>query len=392
VNRQRVRALGAASLAFAFACASPLPDIEPGPEPKLDLDEAGFEMVTDDIEKQVVTSALRIRDPIVEQHLREVVCRLSAAYCEATRIYLMRVPEFNAAMYPNGMMLVYSGMLLRVQSDAQLAAVLGHEIGHYQRRHMIAAYRNAKAWMSVLTVLLYGAGAVGGNAGVGAITGAQLVAISAMAKYSRTHEAESDAIGLDSMARAGYDPREAAKVWRTVLKEQAADPDKRLRIPFLESHPAEELRMKALEERAASQLTPELEGATGKDDFDAMVRPLRAMLLADELTMRRPERTDVVLRQLHAEGFLSDAEFAFESAEVLRLRDGAGDAERAIGLYREALDAGGVPAVAHRNLGLLLRRAGDAERSRAELTQYLELVPDAPDRALLESHLQEASQ
>lgn len=391
MSARRPRALAALGLALQVACASPLPDMEPGPTPKLDRDEAGFEMVTNGIERELATSALRIRDPHAERHLQELVCRLSPDYCEATRVYLVRVPEFNAAMYPNGMMLVYSGLLLRVQNDAQLAAVLGHEIGHYQRRHMIARYRNAKAWMNALTVVAYGTAGVGAAAGLGAITGAQLLAIGAMAKYSRAHESESDVIGLDAMARAGFDPREASKVWRMVLKEQAADPNKRLRIPVLESHPAEEARLQALEARAAQHLRPDLDGVTGKADFDAMVRPLRATLLADERTMRRPERTDVVLRQLHAEGFLTDAELAYENAEVLRLRDAAGDAARAIGFYLEALDAGGVPALAHRNLGLLLRRTGDLAGAREQIARYLELVPDAPDRAVLESHLQEPS-
>jgi predicted Zn-dependent protease len=348
-------------------------------------------MVTNGIEREVATSALRIRDPHAEQHLQELVCRLSPDYYEVTRVYLVRVPEFNAAMYPNGMMLVYSGLLLRVQNDAQLAAVLGHEIGHYQRRHMIARYRNAKAWMNALTVLAYGSAGVGGAAGAGAITAAQILAIGAMAKYSRSNESESDAIGLDALVRAGFDPREASKVWRLVLKEQSADPNERLRIPVLESHPAEESRMKALEAHAAQHLRPDLDGAIGKVEFDAMVRPLRAMLLADERTMRRPERTDVVLRQLHAEGFLSAADLAYENAEVLRLRDAPGDASRAIGFYREALDAGGVPALAHRNLGLLLRRAGDLTGARDHIARYLQLVPDAPDRAVLEGHLQEST-
>jgi len=386
-----LRALGGAGLALAVACASPLPDMEPGTTPMLDRDEAGFDMVADGLERELTTSGLRIQDPGAEKHFKDLVCRLSAEYCDATRVYLVRVPEFNAAMYPNGMMVVYSGLLLRVQNDAQLAAVLGHEIGHYQRRHMIASYRNAKAWMNALMVVGYGTAGVGAGAGLGAITGAQLVAIGAIAKYSRSHEEESDGIGLDSLVRAGYDPREAAKVWRLVIEEQAADPNKRTRIPFLESHPAEGLRMKALEESAAKHLTPELRGVTGRAEFDAMVTPLRPMLLADERTMRRPERTDVVLRHLHAEGFLGDAELAFENAEVLRLRDAAGDAARAIGFYREALDAGGVPPIAHRNLGLLLRRTGDLARARSELTRYLELVPDAPDRAILESHIQESS-
>jgi hypothetical protein len=191
------------------------------------------------------------------------------------------------------------------------------------------------------------------------------------------------------MARAGFDPREAAKIWRLIVKEDTADPHRRMRVPFLESHPAEEVRIAALEKDAATQLTPQLEGVTGKAEFDAMVTPLRALMLADELTMRRPERTEVVLAQLHAEGRLNDAEFAYQRGEMIRLRGGTGDAERALALYRAAIAGDGVPPVGLRNFGFLLRNAGDAEGARIAFARYLDLLPDAPDRAVIEGHIQE---
>ena len=54
------------------------------------------------------------------------------------------MPQFNAMMAPNGMMLVWSGLLLRVENEAQLAAILGHELGHYLERHSVEQLRAAK--------------------------------------------------------------------------------------------------------------------------------------------------------------------------------------------------------------------------------------------------------
>jgi beta-barrel assembly-enhancing protease len=389
VNRRGRQALGAASLALAVACAGPLPDMAPGPTPEVDRDEAGFRMVYDKFDEELATSAIVIRDPNAERHLRELVCQLSAEYCGATRVFLVRVPEFNASMAPNGTILVFSGLLLRVHNDAQLAAVLGHEISHYQRRHGIARYRNGKAWANALMILMYPAGGFGGAAAVGAFSAAQLIAVGAVQKYSRTNESEADKLGLERMVRAGYDPREAATVWRLIVKEDKVDPHRRIRVPFLESHPAEAQRIAALEQDAAKHLTPQLEGSIGKPEFDAMVEPLLATLLADELTMRRPERTEVVLAHLRAEGRLSDAEFAFQRGEMTRLRGGTGDAERALALYREAIAGDAVPPVGLRNFGFLLRNAGDAEGARTAFARYLDLLPDAPDRAVIEGHIQE---
>lgn len=388
MKRAAPRVLAAAAL--TLACAGTLPDMAPGANPALDRDEAGFKMIADNMEKAVVTSAIRVPSADAEPYLKRIVCRVSADYCDATRVYLVRTPEFNAAMYPNGMIHVYSGLLLRVHNEAQLAAVLGHEVGHYQRRHMIARYRNAKAWSTALTLLMYGAVGAGGNAGAGAWSGATLIAAGSLAKYSRSNEAESDAIGLESLAGAGYDPREAAKVWRNLLKEQAADPHSRMRIPLLESHPAEEARMRALEQAAAKRMTPALEGATGEREYREAIRPLLDLMLSDEIAMRRSARTEVVLSGLLSAGHIGEAEHAYYRAELARLRDGEGDADRAVALYREAIAGDEAPPIAYRNLGLLLRRKGDAPGARECFEKYVTLVPAAPDRAVIDSYLGEA--
>src|SRR3546814_3527175 len=75
-------------------------------------------------------------------YLVEVMQRLSRDFSSDMRVYLMRTPYFNASMAPNGMMTVWSGLLLRVNDEAQLAAILGHEMGHYMQRHTLARMRD----------------------------------------------------------------------------------------------------------------------------------------------------------------------------------------------------------------------------------------------------------
>jgi predicted Zn-dependent protease len=72
------------------------------------------------------------------------------------RIYLMRSALFNASMFPTGMMVVNTGLMARVRNEAQLAAVLGHEAGHYYRKHSIERYRSLRnktatmAWVGAI--------------------------------------------------------------------------------------------------------------------------------------------------------------------------------------------------------------------------------------------------
>ena len=65
----------------------------------------------------------------------------------------MNAPHFNAGMFPNGLMLVNTGFLLRIQSEAQLAAVLGHEVGHYVKRHGMKRQLDAKAKTDLANII-----------------------------------------------------------------------------------------------------------------------------------------------------------------------------------------------------------------------------------------------
>src|SRR3546814_15865655 len=68
----------------------------------------------------------------------------------ATRVYILREPTFNATMSPNGTLRAYSGLLLRVRSEAELAAVLGHEFGHFEKRSSLMQFKAASGDSDVL--------------------------------------------------------------------------------------------------------------------------------------------------------------------------------------------------------------------------------------------------
>ena len=72
-----------------------------------------------------------VRDPVLNAYVRKVLCRtIGDAHCAPIRLYIIRTSQFNASMAPNGMMQVWTGLLLRMDNEAQLATVLGHEMGH----------------------------------------------------------------------------------------------------------------------------------------------------------------------------------------------------------------------------------------------------------------------
>lgn len=248
--------------------------------PELGTDEGGLWALLDRQEERLRHSSFLIRDKDLNDYVHGIACRLAQAHCPDIRSYLVRSPYFNANMAANGMMQVWSGLLLRTQNEAQLAAVIGHEIGHYLARHSLQGLRDAKSRSAAANFLLL-IPVAGPLAAIGTMAGAFA--------YSREHERAADQIGLELMAAAGYPPMEASKVWTHLLEELAAekdwsgDPGKR---SFLfATHPTEKERQSTLEARAR---------ALGKADLDPGVHPLRKAIaphrfawLEDELKRRR---------------------------------------------------------------------------------------------------------
>ena len=147
-------------------------------------------------------------------------------------------PEPNAFALPGGKVGVYTGLFKVAQNDAQLAAVMGHEVGHAIARH--GAERMSQG---ILTQL--------GGVAVGAATGSQTyvdlysqaATLGVILPYSRGQESEADEIGLMLMAEAGYDPREAVKLWQNFEALGGERPPE-----FLSTHPAEGTRIERLQE------------------------------------------------------------------------------------------------------------------------------------------------
>lgn len=159
----------------------------------------------------------------------------------------------NAFCLPGGKIGVYTGILPITQTDAGLAAVVGHEVAHATAHHggermsqqllvnlgglgLAMALQNKPQETLQLAMVAYG---VATTVGV-------------MLPYSRSHELEADRLGLNYMAKAGYDPHEAINLWRRMKAES----DKRGGVPpeFLSTHPSDEHRITELEKHLPEAL------------------------------------------------------------------------------------------------------------------------------------------
>jgi predicted Zn-dependent protease len=139
----------------------------------------------------------------------------------------------NAYALPGGKMAVYTGILPVAGSEAGLAVVMGHEIGH-----VVAAHGAERMSHSLGVDIVFAALNVGDYESLARTA----VTLAFELPYSREHESEADHIGLVYMARAGYDPREAPEFWKRMGALGGGAPPE-----WLSTHPSDETRVRDLE-------------------------------------------------------------------------------------------------------------------------------------------------
>ncbi|ERJ20508.1 peptidase M48 Ste24p [Salinisphaera shabanensis T35B1] len=151
--------------------------------------------------------------------------------------------QVNAFALPGGKIGVYSGLLDVAKSDDQLAAVIGHEVGHVLADHgneRVSQQAATQGGLQVVSAFLGGSGGGGNQAVMSALgLGAQ---VGILLPFSRTQESEADTIGLELMARAGFDPRESVALWQNMAAAGGEKP-----AEFMSTHPSNESRINNLQ-------------------------------------------------------------------------------------------------------------------------------------------------
>jgi predicted Zn-dependent protease len=211
-------------------------------------------------------------DEALGRYVEEIGMRMAKASERPHLPWQFRVvddPLVNAFAVPGGFIYVTRGILAHMDSEAELASVLGHEIGHVTARHSVAQYTKAMGAQLVLlpaVVLLPELGAAS------QLLGAGLQVL--MLKYGRDDERQSDELGLRYLTRAGYRPEEMADVFRTLDRIGAKSGSGG--IPeWLSTHPSPANRVQLITERIAR--TPGAAGQ-GKVGHDELLRRLDGMV------------------------------------------------------------------------------------------------------------------
>lgn len=146
------------------------------------------------------------------------------------KVHAITDNQINAYVMPSGKIVFYTGIIERLRlTDAEIAAVMGHEMAHALREHSREKASRHIATQGVLSIAVNALGLSGGQAQLVGLAGRLGLDL----PHSRTQEAEADKIGIELMARAGYDPNAAITLWQ---KMQSAGGNG---VPqFLSTHPS----------------------------------------------------------------------------------------------------------------------------------------------------------
>ena len=387
--RVAVSAMALAASTAAYA-AEPVPEFRPhNIRPDIHTDEGGLWATSDDVEKQIRASAQLDRDAELTGYVREVACKVATDYCSEIRVYVLDLPFFNAAMAPNGCMQVWSGLLLRVDNEAQLAFALGHETTHFVRNHSILAWRKAKAQTSVAMVVSL----VAGGAGASILGNLVYLGIAAsLFSFTREEEADADRYGLQRAQEAGYDAAQGADVFRNLQSEVAASQFEKVRkedahTSIFDTHPSTAARVTAIE---AQVKTMPAGGVVEKQRYRAMIRPHLGEWLRDDLRRKDFGESLHLIDHLIGEGEDLGV-LQFYKGEAYRLRRQDGDLELARAAYELAVAQPDAPAAAWRELADADHALGKADKAKEAYETYLAKAPDADDRWLVEASLKKLS-
>jgi predicted Zn-dependent protease len=244
--------------------------------------------------QEVERSSKLIDDPVVSEYVNRVgqnLVRNSDAKVPFT-IKVIDSDVVNAFALPGGFFYVNSGLILRADSEAELAGVMGHEIAHVAARHGTKdATKGELTQLAMIPLILLGPG---GWAGYGIYEGMNFAIPLSFLQFSREHEREADYLGLEYMYKAGYDPNAFVTFFEKIEADEKHQPGT---IPkVFSTHPPTPERVVAIQKEIGEVLPARDQYIVSTSEFDTVKARLRGIENRDKLQSGKSEKDKPTLR------------------------------------------------------------------------------------------------
>jgi predicted Zn-dependent protease len=322
-------------------------------------------------------SGMLYQDVEIENYLNRIAAKLHANSISSDfsfQIKVIKDPSLNAFAFPNGAIYIHTGILARMDNEAQLAALLAHEIVHCTHRHSLRTLRSIKdrtqannARVRELAQLL-------------GITGS----ITSTSGYTRELETEADRVGLDLTVKANYDPREILNLFELLKQEIELEG---IEEPyFFGTHPNVRQRIENVNNWLAEKYRGKITGIKNTDVFQSKIS--RLVLDNARLDLRQGR---YFVAQRAVEKFLAikqdDARAYFLLGEIFRQRGRQDDAAAAIKNYEKSISLNPSFPEPHKAMGLIHYKDGEKGLAKKYFESCLLLSPETIDRAYIQGYL-----
>jgi predicted Zn-dependent protease len=338
-----------------------------------------------------------VKDPELQAYVDRVGRSLVPKWVEPQQFQftftLVDDPTLNAFVMPGGTVVVHSGLLAVLENEAQLATVLGHEIGHATHRHGYRGYKSQQKKQSLfglggmLAGILVGTQTDSAAAGLLTGLGTNLAFQAATNGHGRKLEDEADEIGLYYMVEAGYDYMEAPEVWR-VFGRYTKDQSKVSNF-FFSDHSTHAARINNLTKAINADYRAQVPRATlrtGEEEYEKAVEKLKqqnAMANFQSQEYSRAQRGLAAALDRNP----NDANTHHNLGRVLWAQGGVQNAERVLEAYGNAIQLDPTLAAPWRDAGLVFYELRDVNRAAQAFERYLQLAPDAPEGPKIKAFL-----
>jgi predicted Zn-dependent protease len=348
-------------------------------------------------EHKLTKSALLFQDESLNGYLRTVLQRVLPQGIEngelSPRILIIKNPFLNAFAMPNGLICLNSGLLTRMETEDQLAAVIGHELIHFTHRHGLKHSRDSanKEITSKVVGAFFRTATVGsGYTPDIAIwwTGGWILA--SLQGYSRELETEADTGSYGLITKAGYDPLQAISLFE-MLKQDLGE-FKSEEPFFYGTHPMLQDRIDNYKNLIGLQGPSNQSGSqTSHEAFHSKLLALYLVNAELDLNIGRLNAARSAIEK-HLAMQPRSARAHYLLGEVHR-RSGhdAGNIQQALSAYQAAAEVDPEYPEPHRELGMVFRILKREEDARGEFERYLSLSPNAPDAPIIKGFITQSS-
>lgn len=358
------------------------------PTGQLDNDEQRLWQQVQEEERRLDRSGSLYEDSELKVYVNQVAQRVGAerylAQGLTLKVNIIKNPLLNAFTYPNGIIYVHTGIIAKMDNEAQLATLLGHEMTHALNRHAINGVRTAKTASAAITtfqILSLPFGIFGSAANLFGTT----VGLAAVSGYSQDLEREADNEGLELLVKAGYDPSESVKLFQH-LKEDVEE--NKIKEPFFfGTHPRLVERIDSCQALLETKFQA-VRGEVARDRFALHIKRVRfdnalmdlsvGRFLTAEKGLKKALETDPSSARLHA-----------TLGEVYRQRNEDSDAEKAEVEFLYAIRNDPDYPPAYKGLGLVYYRGGQREKAKERFAQFLKVSNDSSEKRYVEGYLKQ---